>query len=308
MFEFLATVGLIVVRNPILAAIYFLIHLEAIALIYFNFDIFMESATKDEGKTGEIRAAYLTMANITIVLAPLVISFILVNNNYSLVYLFSALLLLPLYKLIKKLKTAKTGSIKHIRLVETILDYRKDRDLYNISMSGFLLQSFYAFMVIYTPIYLVKHIGFSWSEIGVMFTIMLLPFVFFELPVGELADRRYGEKEFLTIGFIIMGLCTLVMSFLTYKSFIAWTIILFLSRVGASFVEITTESYFFKHVDQDKTDIISFFRISRPVSFIIVPLVFALSLQFISFQYIFTIVGAFMIIGTHYSLALHDTR
>ena len=163
-------------------------------------------------------------------------------------------------------------------------------------------------MVVYVPLYLEKYIGFSWSEIGLMFTIMLLPFVFFELPIGEMADEKYGEKEFLTVGFIVMGLTTLFLSFITAKVFWMWATLLFITRIGASFVEISSESYFFKQVHPDKSDVISFFRMNRPISFIIAPILATITLQFVPFQYIFILVGALMIIGTKYSLALTDTK
>ena len=306
--EFLATVGLMVSTTPFLVGLYFLVHLVTISLLLFNMDVLVESLSRDS-QTGGIRATYLTLTNITIVCAPALIALLLIRgNSYSHVYLISSLLLIPMYYLIKKFKKVTHKNPKHIQIKETILEYIKNKKLYNIFASQFLLQFFYAYMVIYTPLYLEKYVGFSWPEIGVMFTIMLLPFVLFELPVGELADGKYGEKEFLTIGFIIMGLSTLFLSFITLKSFWIWTTILFISRIGASFVEISTESYFFKHVNQTKTDIISFFRISRPLSFIIAPLLSTLTLQFISFQYVFIIIGGMMIIGAHYSLALTDTK
>ena len=87
-----------------------------------------------------------------------------------------------------------------------------------------------------------------------------------------------------------------------------WATLLFITRIGASFVEVSTESYFFKQVNPDKSDVVSFFRISRPLSFIIAPILAVLTLQFIPFQYIFILIGSLMIIGTKYSLALNDTR
>ena len=63
--EFLATAGLIVSRVPFLVGIYFLTHLVAISLLLFNMDVFIESLSKDETKTGGIRATYLTITSIT---------------------------------------------------------------------------------------------------------------------------------------------------------------------------------------------------------------------------------------------------
>ncbi|MSU45244.1 MAG: MFS transporter [Candidatus Zambryskibacteria bacterium] len=306
--ELLTTVGLLVSSSPFLIGLYFIVHHIAITFVYFNMDIFVEKASTDEKMTGSIRATYMTLANITFVISPALVSILVFNNNYTYVYLLSSLFLLPLFYLIKKFKNLEITNIKHIKIRETTAEYIKDKDLYNIFISNLLLQLFYAFMVIYMPLYLAKIIGFSWSEIGIIFTIMLLPFVMFEIPVGEMEDDKYGEKEFLTIGFIILGLATICMSFITVKSFWIWAAILFVSRIGASLVEVSVESYFFKKVNQEKGDIIGFFRMARPLSFIIAPILATLSLQFIPFQYVFIVIGAVVIIGCHYSLGLRDTK
>jgi hypothetical protein len=307
-FELLSTLGLMSSNNPTLVALYFLIHVFTISILLFNMDVFVESVSPDESKTGGIRAVYLTLTNIAIVVSPSLVALLVLGKDYSLVYFLSSLFLLPLYYFIRKFKRVKPTHVKHINIRETIAVYAKDKDLYNIFISQSILQLFYAFMVIYMPVYLNIYIGFSWAEIGVMFTIMLLPFILLELPIGELADLKYGEKEFLTIGFIIAGLSVLFMSFVTVKIFWIWAMILFISRIGASFIEISNESYFFKHVNQEKTDIISFFRISRPLSFMLAPLIATVLLQFISFQYMFIFLGIILILGTKYSLAIKDTR
>ncbi len=306
--ELLATLGMASAKSPFSASIYFLIHMVAISLLLFNMDVFVEATGTEESQTGSIRATYLTLTNICIVLAPATISLLLLHNTLTAAYLLSAVSILPLFYLLRRFNALKNPVVKHFKAQETLAEYEKSKNLRNIFISNFLLQLFYGFMVIYTPLYLIKHIGFSWYEIGIMFTVMLLPFVLFEVPVGELADEKYGEKEFLTIGFVVMGLSTLVMGFITTKSFILWAAILFVSRIGASLVEVTTESYFFKCVDANKTDVISFFRMTRPLAYLAAPLLATLSLQFLPFQYAFLVLGICMIIGTYYSLALQDTK
>ena len=305
--ELMATIGLLLSTNAFLVAIYFLTHVFTISLLLFNMDVFVESVSTDEAKTGSIRATYLTLTNITIVLAPALVAFLVFGNNYAFVYLLSAVFLLPLYSQIKKFKNVRSLKMKHIYVNQTISEYIKNKDLYNIFISQSLLQFFYGYMVIYMPIYLVRHIGFSWAEVGIMFTIMLVPFVLFEVPIGELEDSKYGEKEFLTIGFVIIGLSTVFMSFITTKIFWMWTLILFISRIGASFVEVSSESYFFRHVNQQKADIISFFRISRPLSFMLAPLITTIVMEFIPAQYVFIVIGFIMVLGCHYAIALKNS-
>lgn len=306
--EFLAMLGLALSQSHTLIGIYFLTHLVAIPLIMFGFDVFIENLIKDDSKTGSIRATYLTITNIIIAISPLIVSILLFSNNYIYVYLLSSIILIPLYFIVKRYKNYSIEPVRHINIKDTVAEYIKDKNLLNVFTSHLILQIFFAFMIVYTPIYLNQNIGFSWSEIGGIFTIMLLPFIIFEIPVGELADDKYGEKEFLTIGFIIMGLSTLFISFITIKSFWVWAVVLFITRIGASFVEISSDSYFFKKVHKDRTDVMSFFRVTRPLSFIITPVIATLCLQFIPFQYIFIIIGSIMILGTRYSLQLIDTK
>jgi MFS family permease len=282
--------------------------LSAISTLLFNLDVFVESVSSNDALTGSIRGTYLTITNIMIVLAPLSLSFLVRDSDYSFVYFLSSFLMIPLYLIVRKFKGANEAKMHHISIEKTLSEYVKSSDLYNVFISHTLLQLFYGFMVIYMPIYLEQYIGFNWSEIGIIFTIMLIPFVIFELPVGELADDKYGEKEFLTIGFVIMGFFTLVMSFITVKSFWLWSTILFITRIGASLVEVSTESYFFKKVDKSRTDVISLFRVSRPLALVMAPVVATVALGFIPFQYIFIVIGSIMIVGTHYSLALKDTK
>lgn len=306
--ELIATASMALSKSPVFIAIWFLAHTVAISLTMFNMDILIEAVEQDKSKVGSIRATYLTLTNITIVIAPFCLSWIIDGSLYFNVYIASALSMLPLYYLIKRFKNIQISKVNHIRLKETLSVFIKDKNLTNIITSQFILQLFYAFMIVYTPLYLEKYIGFSWSEIGIIFTIMLLPFIIFEVPVGELSDDKYGEKEFLTIGFVIMGLATLFISFITTKTFWMWATILFITRIGASFAEVSSESYFFKKVDKEKTDVISFFRMTRPVAFIAAPILATVILQFITFQYIFIFIGSIVIIGTKYSMNIEDTK
>ncbi len=306
--EFLAIACLAVTTSPFLVALSFIVHLSAISTLLFNLDVFVESVSKDESITGSIRGTYLTITNIMLVFAPLTVSLLVSNSNYSMVYFLSSFLMIPLYLIIRKFKNVEEAKMHHISIEKTLSEYVKSSDLYSSFVTHTLLQLFYGFMVIYTPLYLEKYIGFSWSEIGVIFTIMLIPFVIFELPVGELADDKYGEKEFMTIGFVIMGFFTLIISFITVKSFWLWATVLFITRIGASLVEISTESFFFKKVDKTRTDVISLFRVSRPLALVMAPTVVTVVLGFIPFQSIFIVIGSIMIVGTHYSLALKDTK
>lgn len=307
--EMLSTVGLVITSSPVLIGFYFLLHQIAVPILLFNLDLFLEHAATDETKTGEVRGVYLTLSNLTLVIAPLFVALFLGHGAYWRIYILSFLCLVPLYYYVRRFfKGVDAIPGQPIKVIDTLREYLRDKNLYNILLVQFALQFFYAYMTIYTPLYLEKYMGFSWSEIGLLFTIMLLPFILFELPVGDMADRTYGEKEFLTIGLIIMGVATLAISFLTTRSFWIWATVLFLTRVGASFVEITSDSYFFKKVDDRRANVIGLYRITRPAANVAAPLLATLMLQFIPFGYTFIVLGALMVVGVRYSMNLVDTK
>lgn len=309
--EMIVICGLFVSQSKEAIAFYFIIHHIIVPIIIFSLDVFLENLSLNEKETGSIRGIYLTASNITLVLAPLLVSLIMNGDqNYRKIYLISLILVIPLIFFVKKYFSNFTHlPVSHLKIKETLFYYIKNKNVLEASICNFILQIFYAFMIIYSPIYLNKYIGFNWNEIGIMFTIMLLPFILFELPIGEIADKKFGEKEIMTIGFIIMGIATILISFIESKDFIVWTLILFITRTGASFVEITTESYFFKQVKSNQTDVISFFRINRPLAFILAPTIATIMLGLIEYNYMFVVIGCLtIVIGSKYALSLKDTR
>jgi len=306
--EALSILGLALVDNIYLAIPLFILHQAVVPLILFSLDVFLEKYSPDENTTGGSRGIFLTLGSFALVISPLIASLVLTNGDYWKVYLLSALFLIPLLRLSSVWKNESTDLITNTSILQTFRNLRRNKDLYLIWKSSFVLQVFYAFMVVYLPIYLHEYIGFDWTEIGGILTIMLLPFLLFEIPVGRLADKKFGEKEILSVGFIIGGVATIFLSTLQAPIFWVWALVLFTTRIGASFVEITTESYFFKHVKTSDADLISFFRVARPISFIVAPLITSILLPFLTYSSLFAILGIIMICGVVYSLRITDTR
>ena len=81
-----------------------------------------------------------------------------------------------------------------------------------------------------------------------------------------------------------MSLSTFIIPFLQSPIFWIWATVLFITRIGASLVEISSESYFFKHVKEEDTGLISLFRMARPLSFILAPLVAIPVVYFFSYS------------------------
>jgi MFS family permease len=306
--EMLTLLGMAYFSSPIFIVLFFIINFSAIAIASFNFDIFLEKLSANE-QTGSIRGTYLTSANIAWVIAPISAGFILAGDKYFNVFLISSLLVIPLLTILKygfeKFADGNYETIPVIGTLKRIIDSKDIRKIFSVS---FLLQFFYSWMVIYTPIHLYKNIGFSWEEIGLMFSIMLLPFVLIELPLGKIADKLFGEKEMLSLGFVFIAISTGLIYFLDSGNFWLWAIVLFMTRVGASIVEIMSETYFFKIIDSKDMHTISMFRVMRPLAYIVGPLTATALLSIFDFRFLFLLLGLIMLYGLRFSLTLKDTK
>lgn len=306
--EGIAIAGLSFASLPILVIAFFLIHIAVIGMIAFCLDIFVEKYSVNENDTGGIRGVYLTLSNATLVIAPAVVAFLLPRGDFGTVYLFSFLFLIPVFSLIRKKLRGFSVPPQTVSFSKQVERYRKDINLRNIFIVNLVLQIFYAWMVIYVPIYLSSYVGFSWDKIGILFAFMVLPFILFELPLGKIADLFLGEKEILVGGLAIMAASTALISYISTPSFILWAVILFLTRVGASAVEIMTESYFFKHVNAVDYDAISAFRMTRPISYIVAPLIAGMALASLPYRFIFLVLVGIILLAIEPALRLKDTR
>ena len=152
-----------------------------------------------------------------------------------------------------------------------ILEFFRNKNLFRAYGISFLLQFFYAWMVIYTPIYLSIHLGFSWKEIGIIFAIMLLPFIILDIPLGKFSDK-IGERKMLMFGFTIASLATLSLFFIQIHAVWIWALLLFITRIGAANIEVMSEAYFFKHIKPEEEQFIQVYRSSSPVAYILGPL------------------------------------
>jgi len=297
-------------QNPAFptATILFLMFYALSPIIFFSLDVVLEANSSDE-KTGGLRGGYITILNLAWVISPFIVSLILTNGDYWKVYAVSAGIMALVTGLIAvHFRGFKDPEYTHTPFWEAFRKIRTQKELRDILSLNTILQFFYSWMVIYTPIYLHNTVGFEWSEIGIMFSIMLIPFVLFEFPAGRLADKRYGEKGILSIGFTIMAISTIFLSFINGAEFVLWAAALFTTRVGAALVEVMNETYFFKHVDGKQTEVISFFRNTRPVAYLMSPLLGTAVLAFVPIKFIFVILGAVMCVGIYIALRMNNTK
>lgn len=296
--ELIAIFGISSTQNPKLLIIFFLMHQSVIPLIFFTLDIFLEHEQGRESGTGGNRGVFLTFQNVAWISAPILAGFIGKNFGLPKVYLVSSLFLIPLViNLVLAFRQYKDHYPPKIRLRDTWRFLKKQMDVGRVITCNILLQFFYAIMVIYMPLLLFESIGFGWSSIGAILSIMLLPFLILEFPLGYLADKKIGEVEIMYTAFLVIFVATFIISFIYTPIFILWALMLFATRVGASSLEISSESYFFKHVKGRDANIISIFRMTRPLAYLLAPLFAILMLSLTNYHGLFTALSIFMLLG-----------
>ncbi len=289
----------------------FLVFLVANPLIFLCLDIFTESLIgDDESNTGKKRGLILTLMASASVLGTILMGTIAGDDtDLSFVYYTAAgIFILFLLFLRTRFYSFKDPEYKIKKVRNSIKDIWSYRDMRYVVISHLLLQIFYTWMVIYFPMYLVREIGMSWNEISIVIAIGLLAFVIFESPIGYIADQYVGEKEMMAMGFLVLAITSSWISFLISSAVIAWVVLMFISRIGASLVEATTESYFFKKIKGGDSDAISFFRLLRPLSNMLGALTASITLLFLPFNLMFIVLGIMMIPGIFISWQINDTK
>ena len=297
----------IFVKNPVAVLIAFCFLFSSNNMFFLSNDILVDQVAHPESM-GTTRGNYLTALNIGYVIAPSITGFVLSRMGFSALYSLAAIILLPLLFVILRTPSSRQVHTSKINIWQSLQHMVKNKDLRNIALANFLLQFFYAWMVIYTPIFLHEQLGIPWDSVGTIFSVMLFAFVLTQIPLGRLADRYLGEKRLLLVGFILMGTTTSLLFFLPYFTLPLLALILFGTRVGASCVEVLTESYFFKKVLPSETGEMSIFRNTYPIAYIIAPIIGGGVLQFFPVQYLFLFLAIITLLGILFIIPIRDTR
>jgi len=301
--------GLVSSTSPIVLSALFIIQTATTALIGLCLDIFLEAYT-NESTVGAVRGLYSATLNASWVIAPLIGS-LLINGteNYRNTYIAALAMLFPLiYLVYRNFPRFADPNYVHLSPVQLVKHISSNKNWMKLLFANIILQTFYSWMVVYSPIYLNKNIGFSWENIGIILVVMLIPFPIIQYPLGKMADRKYGETEIMAIGFAIMGIATILLSFITLNSVLVWSIMLFVTRIGAAAAEIMMETYFFKTVSSRDSAVLGMFRITRPLSYFFAPLIMMGSLMLMDFRYVFIVIGAMSLIAIYPALTIKDTK
>lgn len=274
-------------------------------ILLVSLDILLESVTKD-GTAGRMRGEHLTILNIGFIFGPFLSTRLLDSFNFTAV--FAVVLLFKIIAL--SIAYFRLGQINHVHLAKEtvgklIKKAWKNQDVRRIYYISYALESFYALMIIYSPIYL-RGLGLTLTEIGTIFTVMLVPFLFFEYPIGWLADKELGEKEMIIFFLSWIALATAWAYTIDRPVVWLWALVLLATRIGAAALEILRDSYFYKKIDGDDVDLIDFYRTARPVAYIIAAGLSVLVVEAYGVKEVFLLASVFLLTALWPAWALRD--
>lgn len=298
------------VKNPFLLPPLFIIHFGLQLLLNVSLNIFIESFSA-HASIGSIRGLFLAILHLGILIAPLLGGMILSYTSFAMLYFIAALMLVPYLFLVHKYLThIKEPAYHTINLFEAMQRALRNKNLRAVVLSKFIVESFYATMVIYSPIYLAT-LGIPLtSYLTFIIPIALIPLVLLPYELGVLADTKYGEKEMLIIGLLLLTVATFLCVIVTTKEIAVWAMILFLSRVGASLVDTMSSTYFFKKIGPEDPSYTALFINMNPASTIAVGVVGIIVSPFLVArpQLMFVILGCAIAWSVTQVLPLRDTR
>ena len=281
--ELVCLYALSVSPNFIWAVSFFILQQILVDIIFISLNITVEEISKT-GNTGSVRGVFMTILNLGVLAAALFSGIIYEWLNFSGVFKISALFLLPvIYISWKYTHSVFEPKYKVASFLKSLKHIFNNKDVLRIMMLQFILGIFYAVMVVYGLIHIheVSKIDYS-TILKIIMPIALLPFVIFPFELGVLADSKFGEKEILNIGLIVAGASTLLIPFIKSKEVFVWVLVLFMTRVGASFIETMTNIYFYKKIHKEESDVIVLFNSLSRISLIFVSMVAIFLLQILN--------------------------
>jgi len=303
----LSFLGVSLVQNPWGIVLLFIFGFSFNTLIVFSLDEFLKISSQN-ASIGKIRGSYLAIIHLALIGAQLSILTFLSKFPYQTIY-FVAFLAMLVFLLVSywKLKEIPEPNYDKLKTVTFVKKFFKNKNLRRGYGFSFLVNFFYSWMLIYTPIYLIRHLGFTLGEVSAIFMFMLLPFLFMPIWTGRLADK-IGERKLLMFGFAIASIAVFSIYFQTEKILWIWALLLFLSRVGISTTESMSDTYFFKHINAENEEFVGVYRSASPAANILGPLCAVLLFIFLpSFNYIYLILSAIMLYGVYLSSTIRKS-
>ena len=112
----------------------------------------------------------------------------------------------------------------------------------------------------------------------------------------------------MVAGIIILAVLTAALSLIPLTHIIVWSIAFVVLRIGAAMAEISTESYFFKQVNETDSTLISMFRMLPALGILCGSLIVLAIVPITGLTYLFAFLGMLLFVGVPTTLRIRDSR
>jgi MFS family permease len=308
--EIVVTVAFGITNHPVFLGLFFIAHFLLQTLLYICLNVFIESFSK-HAETGSIRGLFLTLLNIGILISPIIGGMILSLASFATLYMVASAMLIPFIFLIRLyLYHIDEPAYESIDMLQSFRLAWKNKSIKAALVAEFMVQCFYAVMIIYSPIYLAT-IGVPLTAyLSIIMPFALIPLVVLPYELGFLADAKYGEKELLIGGLLILSFTVFLCVVVTSSNPVVWVVIFLLSRIGAACVETMAFTYYFKKIGPEDASLTALF--SNTLSFATIT-IGALGIMIAPFlvarpQLMFVILGCGLLWSISYIIPMQDTK
>ena len=192
---------------------------------------------------------------------------------------------------------------ENINLWSNFKGFFKKRELRRLYFSSFGTALWLGTIFVYMPLYIVES-GHSRSAVGTFVFIFLLPHLI-QYFIGRQSDK-VGTKLFMNLGYLIIGVFTLLTFFAKDLSLLIF--LLFLANFGVSMILPTKEIHFFKSITKKEEEkYYGVYLTYNEVGLLLGKLIPALLLFVLPLRTIFLIIGALMLVFYFFSMSLKHT-
>ena len=262
---------------------------------YSDYKVIAENA----GKLG-------SLGNIGWLVGPLLGSLIANSFGFEAVFLFAAAVsLIALFITFFVRLSNEDGHVPHTRSFKSnvsvfIKNPRLRRTYLNNAGLGFIYS-----LWDYLPL-LMTGIGATIPVIGMTKTLMGVSQAIFEYPIGQMADREIGERKLFIIGYIFATVFTIMLGFTTNLHY--FITFFFIAATGTAFLEMTRDSYFFRQISKEEIELVSVYRTSDTLPFLIGQGLAVIFLTFFQIQWWFVIGGPLALYFTYNAYRLAELK
>lgn len=270
-------------------------------------DMILESYSSDK-MSGRIRGMHIIIIHVGFILGVILSTQMLEHYSWNSIFLIQLITIALLLYIAKfKLKAIKHETRETLTIMKIIEIIKHRKNVLRIYCVAVITEFFYFIMSVYVPIHM-RNMGIPWGDMGIVFIIMLAPWLFIPEIVGNLADKKWGEKEMIIASIIITALSVAGIFFIQSTSLLIWAMVLIFTRFGTAILCTAHDSYFYKRIDSRDVHIIEFFRTSLSVGYIIGAVLTGVFLWLFDLPKLFLFAGAIILLALFPAAQLIDNK